>query len=223
MKKNFKYIGLSFLALFIITIFVADYYHLSGTVYDVILLISFIGFVGSFAAFFLKLEPSLPPLKEFFNVPIGIVIGVLIFIVGNVALYFGQEIYYSDDVKRCETLFAHLESQRKEINLLEQIYNAKLQQKQEIERIEKKLISTEKHYQTEDDYKADYLRYENLLKSYNSDVSSLQLKQAKYTSLIKEYNFGVDEYNNLANNAYRRWYLIPIRKSGSKSLSKHLN
>lgn len=113
--------------------------------------------------------------------------------------------------------------ERKEINSLEQIYNAKLQQKQEIERIEKKLISTEKHYQTEDDYKADYLRYENLLKSYNSDVSSLQLKQAKYTSLIKEYNFGVDEYNNLANNAYRRWYLIPIRKSGSKSLSKHLN
>ena len=221
--KNFKYIGFSFLALFIITIFVADYYHLSGTVCDVILLISFIGFVGSFAAFFLQLEPSLPSLKEFFNVPIGIVIGILIFIVGNVALYFGQEIYYRDDVKRCETLFAHLESQRKEINSLEQIFNAKLQQKQEIEHIEKKLISVEKHYQTEDDYKADYLRYKNLLKSYNSDGSSLQLKQAKYTSLIKEYNFGVDEYNNLANNAYRRWYLIPIRKSGSKSLSKHLN
>lgn len=88
--------------------------------------------------------------------------------------------------------------------------------------IEKKLISKE-NYRTNDDYKAEYLRYSNLIKNYNSDIPTLRLLQTKYISLAKVYKLGVEDYNNLAKIAYSRWYLIPVRKSGSKSFSKHIN
>jgi hypothetical protein len=114
---------------------------------------------------------------------------IIVFIILNIALYFGQEWYYSGDIHKAEILKKEIDSQKYNYIRLE------LQLNQIKEQAEKTIIEEEWNV-LRNKYNKLYTTYENILKSHNENV---------------------EEYNKLVKNSGTRWYVIPIPWGGKRS------
>ena len=107
---------------------------------------------------------------------------IVVFIIFNVALYFGQEWYYSVDTQKAKTLKKEIDSQKYDYIRLE----FRLKQ---IKDQATKATTEEEWSVLKNKYKKLYDSYENVLKIHNENVV---------------------EYNKLVKSSGARWYVIPI-------------
>lgn len=137
---------------------------------------------------------------------------ILIFGLGNIILWAGQELYYRNDTLRIET-------EKRVLN----------DNKVEIDQFEININSVESDLSAQDT-KLESLKARGEIDSYNSGVADYNLKLTKfqadysvYGAMIDEYNKKVDEVNTLIKKSGTRWYIIPLPSSRGSNLSKISN
>jgi len=139
---------------------------------------------------------------------------ILVYILGNIILYYAQESIQKPNILKCEQIEIKLKEMELNISKYEKdILNNKNEmqsQKSEIEKIHGKLLSPEINYKDEKGYNMEYNRYRNLIKNYNNNVDKTNKLLLSYKVLIDSYNSNVEEYNKLAKTAYTRWFIIPM-------------
>ena len=126
---------------------------------------------------------------------------IIMFTVLNGIIYGAQEIYYWNDVKKCESMKVKLKNLKKEINKIEDFINFRKTKLDRINQLEKEI---------KQGLSKDYTKYKKMVNEYNSKIPKYKKSMNEYDSLIVEYNKVTREYNELAKDAYSRWLLLPI-------------
>jgi len=129
------------------------------------------------------------------------------FILLNILLWGGQEIYYREDTAQIADAKERLSSMEVEISMLEAGISDK---ESEINSLEARMNQYESAGRITE-YNANVDRYNSLLTSYNMDFT-------RYESRIAAYNNFVNETNVLIERSGSRWYLIPIPIGGTKKI-----
>jgi len=145
---------------------------------------------------------------------------VVVFGIGNLVLYYGQEYYHSNEIEQCKRLDSELtrikgeiEECGRKIAISGNVLDAK---KSVIGELLQKLRSPNVYYSNKRTYDSDRLRYENLLSTYNAEVGPHNALISSHKTLIANYSTKVEEYNKIAKTAYSRWYIIPVPGRTSK-------
>jgi len=126
---------------------------------------------------------------------------IIMFTVLNGIIYGAQEIYYWNDVKKCESMKVKLKNLKKEINKIEDFINFRKTKLDRINQLTKEI---------KQGLSKDYTKYKKMVNEYNSKIPKYKKSMNEYDSLIVEYNKVTREYNELAKDAYSRWLLLPI-------------
>lgn len=134
---------------------------------------------------------------------------IIMFGVLNGVIYGGQEIYYWNDVKKCELMEVELKDLEIEVNKIEDFINFRKTKVDRINQLEKEI---------KQGLSKDYTKYKQMIDEYNSNMSRYKKSMDEYDNLIVKYNKITREYNDLAKSAYSRWWLLPIPLP-----SKHVN
>ncbi len=147
--------------------------------------------------------------KDFNPLSNPIIRYILIFVVINVLLWGGQEIYHYSDTQKIKEIDSFLQTEKSLIINLE----AKISSEEsEIENLKSEL----ELYKTLgyiDSYNSEVDNFNNLLEQYKSDLYDYNLK-------LTNYNNKVDEENILIKKSSSRWYLIPIPLPGKSAKPK---
>lgn len=136
--------------------------------------------------------------SSFFGASIAFIIG---FIILNGLIYFGQEIYYYNDVEKCESMEYDLKRIKTEIADIENSIETRKNKMNEIKILEQKI---------EQGISSDISGYNNMVDNYNSEKQKYQQYFFDYDNLINDYNNKAKKYNELAKKAYSRWWLLPF-------------
>ncbi|MFV9646455.1 MAG: hypothetical protein ACNYWU_11590 [Desulfobacterales bacterium] len=164
-------------------------------------------------------KPSLS--SRVFSKSRGIIIILLVFAGLNGVLYIGQELYYADDVKKCEDIEIQIASMKSEIDQIEKYISSVEIERKKINNLEQSLTKNVSVYLNEADYERDYNKYSKMIDAFNSKFSQVEKAIKRYDELIEKHNGQVELYNTIAETAYSRWYLIPIPGGHSHSIGKH--
>jgi DNA repair exonuclease SbcCD ATPase subunit len=164
-------------------------------------------------------KPSLS--SRVFSKSRGIIIILLVFAGLNGVLYIGQELYYADDVKKCEDIEIQIASMKSEIDQIEKYISSVEIERKKINNLEQSLMKNVSVYLNEADYERDYNKYSKMIDAFNSKFSQVEKAIKRYDELIEKHNGQVELYNTIAETAYSRWYLIPIHGGHSHSIGKH--
>jgi len=121
---------------------------------------------------------------------IAILSFIIMFAILNGVIYGAQEIYYWNDVKKCESIKNKLHKIKKRTKILE---------------LEKEI---------KQGILDNYTSYQNKINIYNSNSNTYKQYQKEYDNSVTEYNQMVTKYNTLSKTAYSRWWLIPIPLPG---------
>lgn len=140
-----------------------------------------------------------------------IISSLIIFVFINGALWIGQELYYKEDINKCENIKTELLSLEKELHDL----------KNNLAIIENKKKDIEKINVLNNYSKISPKEYNMLVDEYNKNVPTYNNMINIEKEKIDTYNELVNKYNTLAKNAYSRWWLLPFPIPGSHS--PHIN
>ncbi|MCG3706234.1 hypothetical protein L5F43_06975 [Aliarcobacter butzleri] len=140
-----------------------------------------------------------------------IIFPLILFIFVNAALWIGQEVYYKEDMNKCENIKTELLSLEKELHDLKNNLAIIENKKKDIEK-----INISNNYS-----KVSPKEYNMLVDEYNKNVPIYNNMMNIEKEKIDLYNELVNEYNILAKNAYSRWWLLPFPIPGSHS--PHIN
>jgi NAD(P)H-nitrite reductase large subunit len=111
-----------------------------------------------------------------------IIYTLIVLLLLNCALYFGQECYYNADTKKLQVLEKTIDSQKRTYIRLELQLN-------DISKAAEKFTNQ--------------AEFEHLHKKYD-DITRI------YKKTIQSHNDNVEEYNKLIKSCGSRWYIIPI-------------
>ncbi len=126
---------------------------------------------------------------------------IIMFAVLNGVIYGAQEIYYWNDIKKCESMETKLKSLKIEISKIEEFVQLRKNKLDKIRQLEQEI---------KQGLSKDYNKYQKMIDSYNLNNNTYKKYMKDYDSLIVQHNKIAREYNDLAKNAYSRWWLLPI-------------
>jgi hypothetical protein len=122
---------------------------------------------------------------------------IVTFLLFNGVLYIGQELYYKNDMNKCELL------KEKATNIKNEIQNIEIS----LNSIKTKINRANKlNIEIKNGNMSHFIEYTQLIK----EISQYDSLYNKYKTLLDKYNIIIDKYNKLASKAYKRYYLIPI-------------
>ena len=137
----------------------------------------------------------------------GLVGVVVIFGVLNGALYVGQDFLAKDDVARAEALEARLGLMGVEIDSISAWLDAM--------EVESEAL---RQQSARGGYVRDVGQYNARVDEWNLvTLPAINIAATRHDSLVDVYNTMVDEYNEVAEVAYSRWWLIPVPMPGGRS------
>lgn len=137
---------------------------------------------------------------------------IVMFLILNGVLWFGQELYYMNDIKECEKMEVRLNELKKDASDIETMVKHRKMEQDKIVQLQKDI---------ENGLSKDIYTYDNLVKKYNSELETYKNKMDNYDSIITEHNELARKYNELAKDAYSRWWLLPIPIPGGHHLNVH--
>lgn len=126
---------------------------------------------------------------------------VLMFAIGNGVLYGIQEVYYWNDVKKCELMKININKIKKEVEKIEDFVNLRKIELDRLKQLQKEI---------KQGLSKNYTKYNKMVDNYNSGTNKYQKDMEEYDSLIVKYNKLTRKYNDLSKDAYSRWWLLPI-------------
>ncbi|PRM90464.1 hypothetical protein CJ671_02420 [Aliarcobacter cryaerophilus] len=153
-----------------------------------------------------KVEEKIKPVKPQESIFKGIFSLLILYIFINVILWGGQELYYKNDMEKCENIKMELSSLKKELDNLENKLFFMDEQKERLDgaRTSLKVLVDR-----------DYKDYNKLVDEHNKNVPKYNNMLIEQKEKISRYNELTDEYNNLAKYAYSRWWLFPFPMPGN--------
>ena len=137
-------------------------------------------------------------IMSFFLSVFSLLIGFLIL---NGILYVGQELYYMNDVKKCEYIESEINNKKAQLTNLKSYIDSTDLQYDELIKVKESIKKG---------LSKDIVKYDKLVKFYKNSFKIYKQKREKYNFLIDEHNKLTHKYNNLSKKAYRRWWLLPI-------------
>jgi hypothetical protein len=136
---------------------------------------------------------------------------LIIFIFVNATLWIGQELYFKEDMNKCENIKIELFILEKELHDLKNNLSIIEDKKKDIDKLtilnNYSKVSPKEYNMLVDEYNKNVPKYNNMI----------NIEKEK----IDKYNELINEYNTLAKNAYSRWWLLPFPMPGNHS--PHIN
>lgn len=126
---------------------------------------------------------------------------LLAYVILNVLIYGGQELYYWNDVKKCEQMEKQLAETKQEVKGIEDWMTQRKYNLKKINDLQKDIEQGQTN---------DLGKYQELVDKYNANQTQFKHNLKEHTQKIDKYNDIVNEYNSIAKDAYSRWWLFPF-------------